>query len=72
MLDYAGVMGADLGQAIMAGDPETGMMIMKMAEGLDTGPIGLVERTAIGPDDTAAELHDRMMLMGARLMGETE
>jgi methionyl-tRNA formyltransferase len=42
---------------------------MRMEEGLDTGPVGLVERVTIAPDMTAGELHDRLMLVGADLMG---
>jgi methionyl-tRNA formyltransferase len=53
----------------MAGDTQTGVMVMQMDEGLDTGPIGLVDAFAIGPDDTAGDLHDRMMRVGADLMG---
>ncbi|HWK68865.1 MAG TPA: methionyl-tRNA formyltransferase, partial [Rhizobiaceae bacterium] len=52
----------------MAGDTETGMMIMKMDVGLDTGPVALTERVPIGQDMTAGELHDLLMLVGARLM----
>lgn len=60
---------APIQRAVMAGDTRTGLMVMKMDEGLDTGPIGLVEETAIGPDETAGELHDRLMGLGADLMG---
>ncbi len=42
---------------------------MQMEEGLDTGPMGLIEEMAIGPDMTSGELHDQMMLVGADLMG---
>src|SRR5690554_6112149 len=59
---------APIQRAIMAGDSETGMMIMKMDEGLDTGPVGLVEKVAIDPDMTAGELHDRLSAVCARLM----
>ncbi len=59
---------APIQRAIMAGDAETGVAVMRMEEGLDTGPVGLVERIAITPDMTAGELHDRMMLLGADLM----
>jgi methionyl-tRNA formyltransferase len=52
----------------MAGDSRTGVMVMQMDEGLDTGPVGLVDEMPIGPDMTAGELHDRMMLVGADLM----
>ncbi|WP_265516616.1 methionyl-tRNA formyltransferase [Nitratireductor luteus] len=61
---------APIQRAIMAGDRETGMTIMKMDEGLDTGPVALEERVAIGPDMIAGELHDRMMEVGAGLMVE--
>ncbi|MBE0693954.1 MAG: methionyl-tRNA formyltransferase, partial [Aquamicrobium sp.] len=59
---------APIQRAIMAGDAETGMMVMKMDEGLDTGPVALTERVAIGPDTTAGELHDALMETGAALM----
>jgi methionyl-tRNA formyltransferase len=61
---------APINRAIMAGDSETGVSIMRMDEGLDTGPVCLVERTAIDPDETAGELHDRLAALGARLMIE--
>jgi len=61
---------APIQRAIMAGDAETGMMVMKMDEGLDTGPVALTERVAIGPDMTAGELHDALAAAGARLMVE--
>lgn len=60
---------APIQRAIMAGDKETGVAVMKMEAGLDTGPVGVVERIPIDPDMTAGELHDRMMLVGADLMG---
>jgi methionyl-tRNA formyltransferase len=59
---------APINRAIMAGDSETGVMVMKMAEGLDTGPIAMAERVAIGPDTTAGELHDELARRGADLM----
>src|SRR5262249_60372228 len=59
---------APINRAIMAGDRETGVMVMKMEEGLDTGPIAMAERVPIGPDMTAGELHDRLAPLGARLM----
>ncbi|EKF41195.1 methionyl-tRNA formyltransferase [Nitratireductor indicus C115] len=59
---------APIQRAIMAGDRETGMMVMKMDEGLDTGPVAMTEKCAIGPDMTAGELHDAMKEMGAGLM----
>lgn len=61
---------APIQRAIMAGDAETGMMVMRMEEGLDTGPVALVEKCAIGPDMTAGELHDRLMAQGGSLMVE--
>ncbi|TIP95920.1 MAG: methionyl-tRNA formyltransferase [Mesorhizobium sp.] len=61
---------APIQRAIMAGDTETGMMVMRMEEGLDTGPVAMVEKCAIGPDMTAGELHDRLMHIGAALMAE--
>ncbi|ARC87348.1 methionyl-tRNA formyltransferase [Rhodovulum sp. MB263] len=59
---------APIHRAIMAGDPETGVCIMEMEEGLDTGPVLLRESTAIGPEDTTGGLHDRLSDMGARLI----
>lgn len=59
---------APIQRAIMAGDRETGMMVMKMDEGLDTGPVALAEKVSIGPEMTAGELHDRLMQVGADLM----
>jgi len=59
---------APIQRAVMAGDRETGMMVMKMDEGLDTGPVAMTERVPIGPDMTAGELHDIMKETGARLM----
>jgi methionyl-tRNA formyltransferase len=59
---------APIQRAIMAGDTETAAMVMRMDEGLDTGPICLAEQIAIGPTMTAGELHDRMMHVGAGLM----
>ncbi|PAQ08168.1 methionyl-tRNA formyltransferase [Mesorhizobium temperatum] len=61
---------APIQRAIMAGDTETGMMVMRMEEGLDTGPVAMVEKCAIGPDMTAGELHDRLMHISAALMAE--
>ncbi len=60
---------APIQRAIMAGDAETGVMVMQMDEGLDTGPVGMAERIAIGPDMTASELHDALSRIGADLMG---
>ncbi len=60
---------APIQRAVMAGDTRTGIIVMQMEEGLDTGPMGLIEEMPIGPDMTAGELHDQMMLVGADLMG---
>lgn len=59
---------APIQRAIMAGDAETGVAVMRMEEGLDTGPVGMVEKVAIGSDMTAGELHDRLSALGADLM----
>jgi methionyl-tRNA formyltransferase len=59
---------APINRAVMAGDAETGVMVMKMDEGLDTGQIAMAERMPIGPDMTAGELHDRLARLGADLM----
>ena len=61
---------APINRAIMSGDRETGAMVMRMEEGLDTGPIALTLREPIGPDMTAGELHDRLSERGADLMVE--
>ena len=57
-----------INRAVMAGDAETGVMVMKLAEGLDTGPIALTERVPIAPDATAGDLHDELARRGADLM----
>ncbi len=59
---------APINRAIMAGDTETGVMVMRMEEGLDTGPIAMAERIAIGQDATAGELSSRLAILGADLM----
>jgi methionyl-tRNA formyltransferase len=59
---------APINRAIMAGDVETGVMVMRMDEGLDTGPVALAERVAIPPDATAGEMHDRLATLGADLI----
>jgi methionyl-tRNA formyltransferase len=59
---------APIHRAIMAGDRETGAMVMKMEEGLDTGPIAMAQRVPIGPDATTGELHDELKRLGADLM----
>ena len=59
---------APIQRAIMAGDAESGVMVMKMEEGLDTGPVGMVERVTITAEMTASDLHDRLSMIGADLM----
>ena len=59
---------APINRAIMAGDAETGAMVMRIEEGLDTGPIALAERVPIGADMTAGDLHDLLARRGADLM----
>jgi methionyl-tRNA formyltransferase len=59
---------APIHRAIMAGDRETGVMVMKMEEGLDTGPVALDRRVPIGADATTGDLHDELAQLGAKLM----
>ena len=59
---------APIHRAIMAGDAETGVCIMQMEAGLDTGPVLLREATPIGEEETTQDLHDRLSAMGARLI----
>lgn len=59
---------APIQRAIMAGDAETGMMVMRMEAGLDTGPVALTDTLTIGARETAGELHDRLSESCARLM----
>jgi methionyl-tRNA formyltransferase len=54
----------------MAGDAETGVMVMRMDEGLDTGPIAKEARVPIAPDATAGDLRDRLARLGADLMAD--
>lgn len=56
--------------AILAGDAETGITLMQMEEGLDTGPMLAVAREAILPTDTAATLHDKLAALGGRLLAD--
>jgi methionyl-tRNA formyltransferase len=60
---------APIQRAVMAGDTESGVVIMQMDEGLDTGPVCLGERIAVGPEMTAGDLHDELALLGAKLIG---
>ncbi|MDH5798649.1 MAG: methionyl-tRNA formyltransferase [Paracoccaceae bacterium] len=59
---------APIHRAIMEGDEATGVCIMQMEEGLDTGPVLLREKTAITAEDTTAILHDRLSKLGAKLI----
>ena len=59
---------APINRAVMAGDRESGVTIMKMDEGLDTGAMAMAERLPIAPDMTAGELHDALAVLGADLM----
>jgi methionyl-tRNA formyltransferase len=60
---------APIHRAILDGDAETGVTIMRMETGLDTGPMLLAERVAIGPQTTTPTLHDTLAALGARLIG---
>jgi methionyl-tRNA formyltransferase len=59
---------APIHRAVMAGDAETGVSIMQMAEGLDTGPVVAQRRVPIGADMTTGDLHDELARLGASLM----
>ena len=59
---------APIQRALLAGDAETGISIMQMDEGLDTGPVLLQQSIAITPEDTAQSLHDRLASLGADLV----
>lgn len=59
---------APIHRAVMAGDRETGVMVMKMDEGLDTGAVAMAQRLPIGPDATTGDLHDELARLGAKLM----
>jgi len=62
---------APVERAILAGDAETGVCVMRIDAGLDTGPVYASERTPIAPDETAGELGARLVEIGTRLMVET-
>jgi len=62
---------APIQRAILAGDTETGVTIMQLEAGLDTGPMLAQARVEIGPRTTAGELHDRLAALGAGLLAET-
>jgi len=59
---------APIARAVMAGDRETGVMVMRMEAGLDTGPVAMAERIPIGPDATAGEIGQTLALLGSDLM----
>jgi len=61
---------APIHRAIMAGDAETGVCIMRMEAGLDTGPVLLTRRTPIGAEETTGDLHDRLSVLGAGAVTE--
>jgi methionyl-tRNA formyltransferase len=61
---------APIQRAILAGDRETGVDLMQMEAGLDTGPVLLERRTPIADDDTGGSLHDRLAALGAELLAE--
>ena len=60
---------APIQRAIQAGDARTGVCLMRMEAGLDTGPVLLQQATAIGPEETGGQLHDRLAELGAQLLG---
>jgi methionyl-tRNA formyltransferase len=62
---------APIQRAIMAGDSVTGVQVMRMEEGLDTGPILASAQTPITPDDNASTVHDRLAALGAKLLVDT-
>jgi methionyl-tRNA formyltransferase len=57
---------APIQRAILAGDSDTGISIMRMEEGLDTGPVYVMKRIPIAAEDTAGTLHDKLAMLGAR------
>lgn len=59
---------APIQRALLAGDSDTGVCLMRMEAGLDTGPVLLQRRTPITPDDTGGSLHDRLAALGAELL----
>ena len=61
---------APIQRALLAGDSETGVCLMQMEAGLDTGPVLLERRLAIDPDDTGGSLHDRLAAAGAEVLAE--
>ena len=61
---------APIQRAIEAGDRETGVCLMQMEQGLDTGPVLLCQKTPIGADETAGQLHDRLASLGAQVLAD--
>jgi len=61
---------APIQRAIEAGDHQTGVCLMQMEKGLDTGPVLLSQTIDIGPDDTGGQLHDRLAELGARVLSD--
>jgi methionyl-tRNA formyltransferase len=61
---------APIQRAIEAGDAETGVCLMQMEKGLDTGPVMLTQRIAIGDEETAGQLHDRLAELGALVLSD--
>ncbi|MBZ4187032.1 methionyl-tRNA formyltransferase [Thermomonas sp. RSS23] len=61
---------APIQRAIEAGDRQTGVCLMQMEKGLDTGPVLLSQAIDIGPDDTGGQLHDRLAELGARVLSD--
>jgi methionyl-tRNA formyltransferase len=61
---------APIQRAIEAGDTETGVCLMQMEKGLDTGPVLLAQRMPIAPDDTGGQLHDRLAALGAQVLAD--
>ena len=61
---------APIQRAIEAGDAETGVCLMQMEQGLDTGPVLLSRTLPIGPDETAGQLHDRLAALGAQVLDD--
>jgi methionyl-tRNA formyltransferase len=61
---------APIQRAISAGDEESGVCLMQMEAGLDTGPVLLESRTPINREDTGGSLHDRLSVLGAQVLGE--
>ncbi|MHB8448011.1 MAG: methionyl-tRNA formyltransferase [Rudaea sp.] len=61
---------APIQRAILAGDTRTGVCLMQMEAGLDTGPVLLRREVAIAPDDTGGSLHDKLAVLGAQVLGE--